>query len=530
MSDTDEILKLNQRLERLRELRRPAESRWRDAVSYVLPQLGRFDERFDSTATTSSKVAADGFFGQICSPNLDWFNYRYQEAELNDDNAASEYLDELKQHMVGVFHRSTFYDVMPAYIRQGRTIGTATMSIENDPDEQRILCEVRHPREVYLATDRYGRINQYWLEYKLTAEQAAEEFSRDRLSEGIRRAIERSPYEEFEFVKAVLPRAVRSLSAQSAAQAPWACYDWEKGGKTLIRESGFWTFPAPTWRPEIRARETYGYCDTDDAMPDILTVNQMMRSLLKMAHKAVDPPMFVPEEMIDVDLEPGGRTWYKDPARQVYSMELRTQFPVAYQMIQDQRDLIRKAYNVDYFLMLMHREGTMTAREVLERKNEKNSVLGAEVGRFETEAMNRIHERMVWLEYDAGRLPEPPSGKEWLMGQKLKVEYVGPLAQSAKETQTINQIMSVLQYAGVIMEQWPETKLKVKPEIMLEMILEAFGTPEKAIRGDREYKKMLQEIEQQQQMAQQAQAAAAAGPAAGADPAAAEAMMMGAMG
>ncbi len=517
--DAEQAKRLQGRYNQLSQLREDHEHRWEDAVRYVLPMLSRFegddewnDERMDTTATNSLAMLADGMFGNVCPPAINWFKYRFADAELNDDKNAVEWLQECESRMYEAYLRSNFYDVMPQAIKVGAGLGTVTLNMQEDAAEQSVLFTVRHPREMYYATDMYGRINTLVREFKLTAEQAVEQFGEEELSPQIQRAAKNQPYDQFDFLHFVMPRAVRDFGKIDNTNFPFMSVYMEKAGFKLVKESGFKTWPSPTWRWEVRGGEVYGYSPTDDAMPDIKTVNAMMKTLLEAAHKTVNPPVFMPEQMAgDIDLNPGGENYYRDPGLRPFVPNIAGNYPIGKDLLEDMRGRIRQTYKTDHFLMLMQQEGQMTAREVLERKSEKVTVIGSTIGRFTSEFLDPIQIRFFQIEMDAGRLPPPPQN---VQGASLRIDYLGPLAQAQKEIHTSQGILKTLQVAVPIIEIWPETRDKFKPDVMMEEILEAHGMPEKAIRSDKEYQQIQQQkaeaAAQQQQMEQAATMAQAA--------------------
>ncbi len=71
----------------------------------------------------------------------------------------------------------------------------------------------------------------------------------------------------------------------------------------------------------------------------------------------------------------------------------------------------------------------MTAREVVERHEEKLLVLGPLLESLEGELLDPFIDRTFELALEAGVIPPPPPELE---GLDLKVEYISPLAQAQK--------------------------------------------------------------------------------------------------
>lgn len=499
---------INERFESLRTARQEVEKRWQKSVQNVVPMFFDFgdsgewkDQRFDTTATECASLLADGMMGNLCPQSVNWFMFRFEKNELNDDKELVEWLQEIQERIYESLHRSTFYDALPQYLKIGATIGTASMFIEEAVEDNKIVCNVSHPREAYVSVDRQGVVDTLYRLFTMTAYQASEFFGEDKLDPQIKNCLESTPDTEFEFIHAIEPRKMRDPRKADSKNFPYASYYVQKGKNEVIKEGGYKTFPAPTWRWEVRGNEAYGYSPTDDAMPDILMVNQMVKTMLIAQQKAVDPFLLLPKEMMNYSFAPGKRGHYTDPGRMPIPAVTGQVSPIMLEVLRDTRERIKKLYKVDHFLMLMQAgDQQMTAREVMERKSEKVTVTGSTIGKFATEALGKMLERIIQIEFDAGRLPAPPQGKD-VSGATLKIDYLGPLAQAQKEMYAAQGVMQTITNAAAVLQLWPETLKKFKPEIMLEQILESSGMPEKAIRSDEEYQQILAaEAKQKQDM------------------------------
>ena len=75
--------------------------------------------------------------------------------------------------------------------------------------------------------------------------------------------------------------------------------------------------------------------------------------------------------------------------------------------IEEVTQRIKRAYSADLFMMLDQQDKSMTAREVLERTQEKMAVLGPVVQRMQFEFLGRIIERVYNILDRARMFPEP---------------------------------------------------------------------------------------------------------------------------
>jgi len=515
--DPDRYDELDREYQQAKSFRRKhVEDTWMDIVSMVLPEYGQFpreeewdDVRFDSIGTECTTMLADGMFGNLTPSSQMWFRYQFEDEEYNTSPEGGAYLEELTQHMVGVFNRSTYYDVGPEFLQLGIAFGTASMDIHEDKTDGIIICRVEHPRSIYVVENSRGQVRTVFVRRFYTAPQAEEEFGREVLPESIITALNANDEDsEFEFIESVSRNPSWNPEGDNSAKNwPYREEVFMPGDsrKMLMRISYARTFSKPTWRWKTRANNPYGWSLVNSAMPDIRTCQQIVRTWLMNLQKSADPATFDPEEGRSWSRDPGARNYYRDPNRRGFLDTVPPMAPYLEKALDLFQKRVRQALKVDAFLMLLQLEVQMTAREVVERKREGMTVVSATLGKFETEALDQIHARFLSIEAAAGRLPPIP---EELSSTKLKVEYLGPISQMQKEIYIEQGIVSAIETATPVFSLWRETLQKIKPSLLIERIWRANGAPEDALRSEREYDMALQKMAEAAQMQQQqAQAA-----------------------
>lgn len=486
------------------------EARWQENVGLVWPRFAEYgndttwsDERYDSTATEAVSLLGDAMFGNMCGPSSNWFKYEFADPAVAKDKEWLRKAERLTERMVDVFRRSTFYDVAAEWLQTCAALANATMDIQEDMAEARIVCRVDQPRGIYLATNSLGRVDTIYQRVWMTVDQAVDKWGEEKLDPGLRRAYSQTPSSEvYEFLNVIKRRKDGDPAAMIAARMPVASY-WLRLGdprRVIIEESGYRVFPKPTWRWSTRGADPYGWGPTDDNMPDIRSLNSMAKSYMLAGQKAADPPAFLPEEGRRHNLDPGARNYTADPNRKAYYMETSSGFRFNDKLFDQMRDRVRQGYKVNHFLMLIQRQqGEMTAREVLERKKEMVTVTGSVVGKAETEGFDATHQRMLQIEIDAGRLqdifpPETPI-------PSMRVTYLGPLSQLQREVQAQEGIIGAVEMAVPIIQLFPQTVHKIKPAILMDKILRSKQFPEDAIASDKEYAEKLAELAKQAEVA-----------------------------
>lgn len=93
-----------------------------------------------------------------------------------------------------------------------------------------------------------------------------------------------------------------------------------------------------------------------------------------------------------------------------------------------------------------------------------------------------------------------------LKGQSLKVEFIGPLAQSQRKYHTMGGTMQALQIAGPIMQMFPNAGDYLDGDELMKSAMEGQGMPQNVIREQEDVEKIrAQRLQQQQEQQAKAQ-------------------------
>jgi hypothetical protein len=144
----------------------------------------------------------------------------------------------------------------------------------------------------------------------------------------------------------------------------------------------------------------------------------------------------------------------------------------------------------------------LTATQVLEMMGEKAAVLGAKIGRFESELLDPLIDRVDTIETEAGRMPDPPDILREFAGAEIEVNYLGPLAMTQKALFRRQGATSALETVKPWLELFPQSGRVINADAIVRATLEdTQDFPSNAIRSEEE----VAEIEKQEQEAQQQQ-------------------------
>jgi hypothetical protein len=160
------------------------------------------------------------------------------------------------------------------------------------------------------------------------------------------------------------------------------------------------------------------------------------------------------------------------------------------------RTSIRQAYYSD---QLQLQDGPqMTATEVQVRYELMQRLLGPTLGRFQTEFLNPLIERTFGIMLRAGGLlPEP----DVIKGQKIDIEYVGPLARSQRMEESV-AIDRLYELAMNVVQIDPSIMDNINHDEAIRLRGDLLGVPKIILRARDEVEE-LREQRQQAQMAQQ---------------------------
>jgi hypothetical protein len=473
------------------------------------------ENAFEGWPTIALNYLVNGFQGHLVSPTIKWFIFEFENRRVRELKAAKIWLEDLTRYSYEVFDNTGFYDAIHEDVRDCASIGTSTMYTAEDLAKNRPLFRVMHPIEIVIGVDENGHVDTVFRKFKLSARSAVDWWGIDKLSETLQNAARNvsSMNDEFEFLHAVFPNHYRVGQRSDYSSKPYySIYIEFAGGNAgeekVLQEGGYDELPYHVWRWEKNSTEWYGRSPGHNALVDLYKINQLGKDLLGAAHKAVDPPVMAPAgHRGRIRLRAGGVNYYENLANEEIRPILQgINYPVGLDREQDARRVIDKHFMVDFFILLAQSEHKQrTAYEISEMQGEKAVILGPILGKFEQELMNPLIERVLSIEARAGRLPPMPPILHDMGGVRLKVDYIGPLAQIVQRVfRTRGPLFSVANLTPVF-QLYPQGVDKIDFDFLIEEVAEAGGMPQRAIRSEEEVAKLRAAKQKIMQQAQQQQ-------------------------
>lgn len=502
---------LTKRLATLKAERSTWEPDWQDCADYTLPRKNNISFEvsesrrpvrvYDSTAINALRIFAAGLHSGLSSPSQRWFRVELDDRELMDWEPVKRWMEYPQRLFYKAFQRSNFYQEIHEAYQDIGCFGTPCIYAEED-SETLMRFSTRHIAELYAAQDAQGRIDTLFRVFKFTARQAHDEWG-GSCGERILEVFEKDPYQKVEILHAVFPRSDRDPTRTDNGNMPFASYYVDVEGRHIISESGYRVFPFMAGRWNKNSNEVYGRSPAMDALPEIMSLNEMRTSILKSGQKAVDPPIWLPDDgyigMGTVDLTPGAVNFYRADRGQLVVPNLSGNVQLGQQLLEDARAMVREAFYVNLFLAILQKPN-MTATEVEEIGQEKLTLLGPTLGRLLTEIFDPLFRRGWDIMTQHPRLYLPPPPRE-LSGRELKIEYVSPLALAQKTVEAL-AIQRSYAFAALVMQFSPEVMDNFDHDFNVRHVCDLNGMPLRGVRS-------LEEVQKRRQQAAEAQAAAA---------------------
>jgi len=470
-------------------------------------------EIYDSTAIGACQSLAASIQGNLVSMGQRWFNLKFRDDKLAEDDAAMEWLDEVANRIYRALDEANFdVEIAEAFLD---LVGYGTTVITEEVDEDGKLLFAAIPiRECYFEEDHEKQVYRVYRLLQWTPVQIVSKFG-DDVSEDIKKMADAPNGSTLKkpVIFVIYPRDIaKNVDTGKPIpdkKRPWGYkYIFKDTSELLGKEGGYYEMPAFVARWRKTAGSKWGHSPSTIALADILTLNQIKEATLEAAGKAIDPANLTEDGTIigDLDLERGGLTVVTDiDALKVY--ESGSKFDVSNLEINLLTTSIREYFFVDK--LELKESPAMTATEVNVRYELMQRLLGPVYGRIKTDLLDPLIQRTFNILYRSDQLPAIP---ESVTAADLDVEYSGPLAL-AQKSQIAESITRWMGEIAQLADIYPEALDLVDVDAAIREVASLRGVPAKAIKSQEQVDEAREERQQQQEQAQQMQMAQGAGEA-----------------
>lgn len=532
--------RLRRRLKELYDNRREYEERWKEIRDYQLPFVGDFDNTADKTsparrrdlkiahgvAWQACQVFAAGIMSGLTPPSRQWFRLAYKRPELNMNVEAMKVLDQRQEIVQSVLAQSNFYDSAHSSYME-LPFGQSPLAVFYDPVKG-VRFQHMTIGTYALGVDGYGKVDTFARKYEMTLRQIVECFGKENIPAQMQNLVENEnqlskKYEVNWIVEPnndVLPDKIDRLNM------PYRSIYWldKSEDNEFLYVGGFEEWPVPTARYLITGNEAYGRGPGWFAEGDSKMLQLLKKDFLTAVELSIKPPMKGSAQLLNnggINLIPGGLTPVQDQVNQFVEplFNVNLNLNDAKEEIIRTEDSIKRSYSADLFLMLDNLDNNrMTAREVMERTQEKLQQLGPVTERMQNEFLTLIIARVYNIIDRAGGFPPIPDELVDIISEEdIEVDYISPLAQAQKMSGLVN-IEQAIAFVGQMAQIWPEVTKKVDPFGTISKYFENVGAPAIIQRSNEDAMELMaqeqEEMARQQQLQEGLAMAQAAAPAA----------------
>lgn len=366
-----------------------------------------------------------------------------------------------------------------------------------------------HIGATWIDVDPDGVVDTIFHEYKLTAKAAVQRW-KDDAPKCAHDALKSSPYSEHTYLHAVMPNPDYEPGRASQKQMAFRAYEVSCDDKKILEEGGYHELPYMWSRYTVNPAEVYGRGPAMLILPDIKTLQAMERVFLRSGQKVADPPLLVANDgvlgrgnkrintaanrLIMGGLSPTGQAL-------IAPLQTGARLDVTMEMANGRRELIRKAFFLDVFEILVMDRVEMTATEALQRAREKGQLIAPIIGRQQSEMLGPMIERELKIAQRQGKLPPlPPELQEAEGEYEIEYESDATRMQKAEEVAAFPKTFEAI---GPLIQVNPSLLEVFNAPDAIRRVFEISGGSTQLLRSAKEY----EEIQEQAAKAQQEAAA-----------------------
>lgn len=515
---TDLASDLIQRADKLKADRSNFDSQWQEIADLMRPGRAEFTRErepgekrmqqiFDGTPLASIENFASGMWGMATSSSTDWFALRHPDDDMQKVEAVAKWMEDATARMRRIFaaNGGRFYTAAHDLYADLAAFGTGVFFCEGR-DRAGVFFTCRHLAECYAAENEDEQIDTMFRRFRYTARQAVLRW-KDKVSNNVKSAAERSPDQKFSFLHAVFPRADYDHRALDQRRLPWRSVYVEIDGKKELSEGGYEEFPYQVPRWSTNSRGLYGDAPAMLALPDVKSLNTSVKTQLSAAQKSLDPPLLAADEqrIRGIKTHPGSIIYGAVDAQGralVQTLQNGTNWRAEIEVEERMRQAIREAFF--FSLMQMAQKPNMTATEVMAMQEEKMRLLGPHLGRLHAEFLDPLVTRVFNIAARSQMLPPLPP--ELAEAPDFRVEYISPLAR-AQKTGESQAILRFMQPVMQMIPAAPDIVDNVDMDETARRLADGYSVPTAIMRDPKKVKSLREErAKAQAQQAMMAQA------------------------
>lgn len=406
------------------------------------PPQTKGEKVFDGTAIWANEQLAAMLSSNVTSSTQRWFTIEAQDESLNEAREHKKWFEYVTNIMYAIFnmpHAFFHQQTHEMYLDLG-ALGTSCQYVAEEFADVPARFQTFHISEINFLENNRGVVDTVHRKFPFSARQAMQQWG-VKAPAKIKEIWDKGKEVDrmFDFLHCVHPREVYSSSKADARNKKFVSrYIFVDAKEFVGDESGYDEQPYMITRWSKLTGELLGRSPGMTCLPDVLMLNEMMKTIIKAAQKAVSPPLLVPDDgfLLPVTTVPDGINYFRSDAITKDStlkyLESRSRFEIGNDLIQKVTKHILRCFYCD--LSQLQEGPEMTATEFLQRQEERMRLMSPAIGRVHGEYCNPMIERVFNIASRKGLIPVPP---RTLQDRPLKVKYVSPVVKAQKMTQAM---------------------------------------------------------------------------------------------
>jgi len=468
---------------------------------------------WDSTTLECADVFASGFMNYLTPPTAKWSRLRHRNPEHASNKRVNGFFEDVMAEVNYALNRSNFYDQMfPSYKASG-VYGSAPLFEEEDIEDDIRFSNIPL-KQVVILEDARQRVCKYFIEFEYTANQAASRWGEENLQGYLKEEIKegKGDSKKHKFLLYIAERHARDIRKTDKRNMPIEASWIDVEGRTIIEESGYNEWPAFCHRFDKRPSLAWGFSPAMKALPFARLLNAIAKTNLSTMMQQNSPAVAVPHNAFisPLNRNPRAINYYK---KEIMTNAQHDIFPfvnngnpeVGLTAIEYYSSKVKTLMYHDTFLAFSNITKDMNNPEIMERINEKMTMLGPAVGRYLDEVLSPIIKRTIGILARRGKLPEPPM--ELIEDPGYEIDFVGVLAMSQRRAE-LNNLITGLSMIGQVAQYSPEVLDKINADKIVDETWAITGAPIKVLRDDDEVREIregrAEAAMQQQQLGEMA--------------------------
>ncbi len=465
-----------------------------DSELFATDNRGRIKQNvFDTTGRNALSCFSASMKSVIVPTTSRWHRLKPTDPKLDNNEAVKKYLEKATDVLFRMRYaaNSNFSTESDVLFNQLGIYGHAVWMVDDDIGRGLVYRTIP-VKEAYIRKNDRGQLAEVFREYELSADEAVRKFGQG-VSAEIRQAAMNTPERSFKFLHAVYERDDVEVTKKDFGGMRYASVHIELSTKRIVQEGGYRTCPYMAPRFLGIAGSSYGDSPALMAFYDLLTANEMAKTILRTGQLQANPPILTNMGLIDTNklgsagaVIRGGLDNQGKPA--AVSMQYGNNLAITVEMQREVRAAIERAFLVPLFQSLTQSK-QMTATEVEKRELEKSMLLAPMCERISVEWLSGNIERELDILSEYGLLDEMPD--ELMYAGAIAIDFESP-AVHLQGSERILGLYKTMEAAASLAQTNPQILDIFDTESALRKIADYYGVDSEVVRTKEEVMRLKQ--------------------------------------